>query len=225
MHPIHALQALDRVHTNTTPTDCTGECSRVAKKVKPGPDTMSFVFFMLTLSPLRSIPSFHNFNLAMHSSSESAITATLSARHTSTELVRQSFQHKYEKQGAENRSLMHTNSNPKLLAVLTVDTYTAFDIRIHALDETYSPLLNSQTSQGPPKNFPGYSVESLLQVNKGEVKWLVCSDVLLLQSKEDEDGISEATTWHKAKLHSVNVHQLLNEGNQHTLKQLHNLIC
>ena len=35
VHPIHALRALDRVHTNTTPTDCTGERSRVVKKVKP----------------------------------------------------------------------------------------------------------------------------------------------------------------------------------------------
>ena len=100
---------------------------------------------------------------------------------------------------------MHTNSNPELLAVLTADTYTAFDLRIHALDDTYSPLLHSQTPQGPTKNFPGYSVESLLQVNKGEVKWLVCSDVLLLQSAEDEEPR------HKAKLHGVNVHHLLNE--------------
>ena len=40
---------------------------------------MNFVFFMLTPSPVLSIPSFHTFDLAMHSSSESAITTRLSA--------------------------------------------------------------------------------------------------------------------------------------------------
>ena len=40
---------------------------------------MSFVFFMLTLSPLFSIPFFHAFSLVMHSSSVSAITGRSSA--------------------------------------------------------------------------------------------------------------------------------------------------
>ena len=35
VHPIHSLPALDRVHTNTTPPDCTGKHSRVTMKVKP----------------------------------------------------------------------------------------------------------------------------------------------------------------------------------------------
>ena len=122
------------------------------------------------------------------------------------ELAQQSFQHKYEKQGAENRSLMHTNSNPQLLAVLTIDTDTAFDIRIHALDDTYSPLLHSQTSQGPPKNFPGYSVESLLQVNKGEVKWLVCNFAamyfscnwrMMKMTSVVHDQAQSQTAWHQ----------------------------
>ena len=56
-----------------------GNAPESGRRSSPGPETMSFVFFMLTLSPLRSIPSFHTFNLAMHSSSESAITARSSA--------------------------------------------------------------------------------------------------------------------------------------------------
>ena len=93
-----------------------GNAPESRRRSSPGPETMSFVFFMMILSPLCSIPSFHTFNLAMHSSSESAITARYRIQkhplHTSTELARQSFQPKYEKQGAENRFLMHTNSNP-----------------------------------------------------------------------------------------------------------------
>ena len=121
-----------------------GNAPELRRRSSPGPETMSFIFFILTLSPLRSIPSFHNFNLAMHSSSESAITAMSSARHTSTELARQSFRHKYEKQGAENRSLMHTNSNPELLAVLTVDTYTA-------LTSVYMPWMTHTAHSSTPK--------------------------------------------------------------------------
>ena len=86
------------------------------------------------------------------------------------------LEHKYEKQRAENRSLMHTDSNPKLLAVLNVDKHAASNIQIHALDDK----LAHSTSQHPnssssPKNFSSYTVESLLQINKDEVERLVSS--------------------------------------------------
>ena len=47
----------------------------------------------------------------------------------------------YEKQGAENRFLMITNSNSEL-AVLTLDMYSAFDIRIHVLNDKVTSLFD-----------------------------------------------------------------------------------
>ena len=75
-------------------------------------------------------------------------------------------------------------SNPPILLAVS-------NIHVHALDEMYSPILASQTPQGPPKNLTGYMVESSLKVNKGEVKWLVCSNVLeflKLASLEPQPG-------------------------------------
>ena len=147
LHPINALRALNRVHTNTTPTDCTGEHSRVAKKVKPPSrdhehcllhiDSQSLAFH--TLFPyLQPCNAF--FKWVCYYSKIVSIQKL--PWHTSTELARQSFQHTYEKQGAENRSLMNTNSNSELLAVLTLDMYAAFDICIHVLDDKVTSLFD-----------------------------------------------------------------------------------
>ena len=43
------------------------------------PDTMSLVFFILTLRPFISLSSFHSFSFVMHSSKESAAIARSSA--------------------------------------------------------------------------------------------------------------------------------------------------
>ena len=66
MHPELALRALDCVgRSNTVPTDSTLKC------------------FMLTLSPLFSMPSFHALSFDTHSSRVSAITARSSAYRSS----------------------------------------------------------------------------------------------------------------------------------------------
>ena len=124
-------------------------------------------------------------------------------RHTST-LARQSFQHKYEKQGAENRYLMCTIYMPWMTRTAHFST--------PKLLKAYQRIF-----LGTPSNSFSRSTKV------GKVKCIVCSDILLLQLEDDENGISDATTWHKAKLHDVNVHHLSNEGVQHTLQQLHNL--
>ena len=119
---------------------------------------------------------------------------------------------------------MHIESNPTLVAVLTIYSDAPFDIHVHALVDKYSTLLNYQTPQGPSKKFPGYTAESLLLVNKFETKWPVSSDVLLLQLTDDEGGISGASTWHKAKVHGVDVQHLSNEGVQRRLLHIHDPI-
>ena len=84
VHPIHALRRYWIEFTPTPlPQTAQGNAPESRRRSSPGPETMSFVFFMLTLRPLRPIHSFHYFNLAMHSSSESAITARSSAYRSS----------------------------------------------------------------------------------------------------------------------------------------------
>ena len=61
-------------------------------------------------------------------------------RHISTELARQSFQHRYEKQGAEQIPDTHRLQTSHC-------TNLTSNICIHALDDTYSSLLNSKIGE------------------------------------------------------------------------------
>ena len=58
--------------------------------------------------------------------------------------MRKPFQHKDEEQWANDRALMHTNSHAKLLTVLTIDPHMTLDIRVHALDDTHIPFLDTK---------------------------------------------------------------------------------
>ena len=54
----------------------------------------------------------------------------------SLELAWQWLKHKDEKMRAKNWTLVHPDSNPNLLAVLPIESHTASDIHVHALDDT-----------------------------------------------------------------------------------------
>lgn len=91
------------------------------------------------------------------------------------------FHHRDEEQWNEDQALVHNHSHPKLLTALAISSHLAPGFDVHPLDDPDGPLLNAKTSHGPPLDFPGNMVKSLLKVNKCEVEGLVGCDELLLK--------------------------------------------
>ena len=128
-------------------------------------------------------------------------------RHTSAELTQKHLQHKDEEQWAKDRALMHTDSNPKLPIVLTIDSCTPPWIRLHILYDMHRPFLNTEVPESPPMNLSWRMINSLLSVNGGKAGPFVSNDVLL-QLANNDDGISGTSTRHKGKLPLGDVHHL-----------------
>jgi hypothetical protein len=53
------------------------------------------------------------------------------------------LQHKDEEQWVQDRALKHAYSHLELLAVMTVNPQTTPGIAVHALDNTYTPVLDT----------------------------------------------------------------------------------
>ena len=106
--------------------------------------TRNLEFFILTWSPLLSMPAFHAFSFEIHSYLVSAMRARTSALRSSHSTAvlnsRDRASSMNEEQWAKDRTLMHTNSHTKLLTVLTIDPHTTTGLGVHALDDPHSPF-------------------------------------------------------------------------------------
>ena len=133
-----------------------GNAPESRRRSSPGPKTMSFVFFMLTLSPLRSIPSFHTFNLAMHYSSESAITARSSAYRSSHGTPVRNWRERASSTRMKSKGL---RTDPWCTPTPNSLLYWPLT-QTRLLTSVYMPWMtrtaHSSTPQGPPKNFQSF---------------------------------------------------------------------
>ena len=125
--------------------------------------------------------------------------------------MRQHFQQQGEEQWAKDRALMHTNSHAKLRTILTIDPHMTLGIaiRVHALDDTHSPFIDTEAPQGPQQDLSWHMIPKFLKVDhvdEVKIERFVRGDVLLLQLANNlpVDGVSGSSTRHKAKLHLRN---------------------
>ena len=106
--PQHVLWAQDGVSADTTTADSTDFWRTSWSSQK----TRNLVLFMLTWSPLLSMPAFHALSLEIHSSLGCPWWAPChkcqGAPMLRQELKRQSLQHQNEEQWAKDSTLMHT---------------------------------------------------------------------------------------------------------------------
>ena len=184
------------------PESC--NCSR------PRPDTRILVFFMFTRKPFSSMFAFQTFSLVMHSPMESAIITRSSAYRIS-----QAPPVPWRAAGW----VLNLDARPLRLQT----PYCT--VRWPALDDTYRPLLDTKTSHSPPEDFSWHSIESVLQIDKGEIERLLRCDVFLLQLAANKDGTSCSPARHETELHFINVHHVADERVQHMFQQFHDLVC
>ena len=104
---------------------------------------------------------------------------------------------------------MHTHSYAKLFTLVTIDPYMTPGIGEHALNDTYSPFLDTEAPQGPPQDLSRHPIKGFLNVNIGKVEQFAGGDVLL-QLVNNEVGIFDTATRHKAELLLIDVHHLSN---------------
>ena len=118
----------------------------------------TWVLFMLTWSPLLSMPAIHALSLEIRPllgvcHEHQVIRIEALPWYTSVELTRQSLQHQNEEQWAKDRTLMHTNSHTKLLTVPSIDPHTTPSLGVHALDDPQSPFLDPRLLKAHHRTF------------------------------------------------------------------------
>ena len=111
------------------------------------PETMNFVFFIWTLSALRSIPSFQTFNLAMHFSSKSAIMTRSSAYRSSHGTPEQNRRDRASSTSMKSKGL---RTDPWCTPTLTPSLYWLLT-RTRLLTSVYMPCMTRTAHSSTPK--------------------------------------------------------------------------